>query len=173
MKILQKLPYKLKTALPILAFVGASIVPAACNNDDDDHYDHNDNDKTDSKHDVELLWTARWTDETKVANIQKHLDDPNVNNIYLRFVNMFPFSFTKPQEANYLRQRMEWRIALDPKRVHGRGNLIFLLGLCAKEDSLWFVEHGWTVNTPYTGIFFPPKPQIPPQTNTTQSTKQR
>ena len=141
MKILQKLPYKLKTALPILAFVGASIVPAACK-DDDDHYD-----KTDSKHDVELLWTARWTDETKVANIQKHLDDPNVNNIYLRFVPVEMYVGYDESALHRLRQSMEWRIALDPKRVYGRGNLVFSLGHCAKEDSLWFVKHGWTVNT--------------------------
>ena len=146
MKILQKLPYKLKTALPILAFVGASIIPVACNNDDDDHYDHNDNDKTDSKHDVELLWTARWASEITEANIQKYLADPKVNNIYLRYVNRCPLYFST-QEINVIRQTMEWRISLDPKRVHGRGNLVFSPGHCAQEDSLWFVEHGWMVNT--------------------------
>ena len=167
MKILQKLPYKLKTALPILAFVGASIVPAACNNDDDDHYD-----KTDSKHDVELLWANSWSGEITEANIQKHLDDPNVNNIYLRFVPVEMYVGYDESALHRLRQSMEWRIALDPKRVYGRGNLVFSLGHCAKEDSLWFVKHGWTVNTP-------PQPEysskisVRPPVNTTKSTKQR
>ena len=167
MKILQKLPYKLKTALPILAFVGASIVPAACNNDDDDHYD-----KTDSKHDVELLWANSWSGEITEANIQKHLDDPNVNNIYLRFVPVEMYVGYDESALHRLRQSMEWRIALDPKRVYGRGNLVFSLGHCAKEDSLWFVEHGWTVNTPYH-IIFSSKTSIRPTVNTTKSTRQR
>ena len=164
MKILQKLPYKLKTALPILAFVGASIVPAACNNDDDDHYD-----KTDSKHDVELLWTAHWGSEITEANIKINLYDPKVNNIYLRY---FPAYTVRAAQSHYLRKEMEWRIALDPKRVHGRGNIIFFSGPCAKEDSLWFVEHGWTVNTPYH-IMFSSKTSIRPTVNTTKSTRQR
>ena len=167
MKILQKLPYKLKTALPILAFVGASIVPAACNNDDDDHYD-----KTDSKHDVELLWTNSWSDEITEANIQKHLDDPKVNNIYLRYVPEEMYVGYDESALHRLRQSMEWRIALDPKRVYGRGNLVFSLGHCAKEDSLWFVEHGWTVNTPHR-IMFASKTSIRPPVNTTKSTRQR
>ena len=163
MKILQKLPYKLKTALPILAFVGASIVPAACK-DDDDHYD-----KTDSKHDVELLWTAHWGSEITEANIKINLYDPKVNNIYLRY---FPAYTVRAAQSHYLRKEMEWRIALDPKRVYGRGNLVFSLGHCAKEDSLWFVEHGWTVNTPYH-IMFSSKTSIRPTVNTTKSTRQR
>ena len=166
MKILQKLPYKLKTALPILAFVGASIVPAACK-DDDDHYD-----KTDSKHDVELLWANSWFDEITEANIQKHLDDPKVNNIYLRFVPVEMYVRYNESQLHRLRQSMEWRIALDPKRVYGRGNLVFSLGHCAKEDSLWFVEHGWTVNTPHR-IMFSSKTSIRPTVNTTKSTRQR
>ena len=164
MKILQKLPYKLKTALPILAFVGASIVPAACNNDDDDHYD-----KTDSKHDVELLWTAHWGSEITEANIKINLYDPKVNNIYLKY---FPAHTFRATESNYLRKEMEWRIALDPKRVHGRGNIIFVAGPCAKEDSLWFVEHGWTVNSPLQPDYLR-KISVRPPVNTTKSTKQR
>ncbi len=141
MKILQKLPYKLKTALPILALAGASMVPASCSNDDDEK---------DLKHDVELEWFNMYYDEITEINIAKHIKDPMVNNIYLKYLNKGAlYTDYSGSTLHMLREALERRIILDPERVRGRGNLVFTPGECWKSDSLWFVEKGWTVNTPY------------------------
>lgn len=137
MKILQKLPYKLKTALPILALAGASMVPVSCSDDDE----------KDLKHDVELEWFYMYYDEIGTAEIQRHLDDPMVNNVYLKYLNKGAM-FRGANVPYLLRPFLNDLLSVDPARVHGRGNLQFEVGTCPKEDSLWLVSKGWTVNTP-------------------------
>ncbi len=137
MKILQKLPYKLKTALPILALAGASMVPVSCSDDDE----------KDLKHDVELEWFRGYYDEIGTHNIQRQLDDPLVNMVYLKYVNKgytFPVDAIRPTLIPYL----DGLMSANPARIRGRGNFQWPAGKCQKEDSLWLVSKGWTVNTP-------------------------
>lgn len=137
MKILQKLPYKLKTALPILALAGASMVPVSCSDDDE----------KDLKHDVELEWFRGYYDEIGTHNIQRQLDDPLVNMVYLKYVNKgytFPVDAIHPVLIPYL----DGLMSANPARIRGRGNFQWPVGECPKEDSLWLVSKGWTVNTP-------------------------
>ena len=137
MKILQKLPYKLKTALPILALAGASMVPVSCSDDDE----------KDLKHDVELEWFNMYYDEISTHNIKRQLDDPLVNMVYLKYVNKgYPFTVGSIHDG--LIQYLDGLISIDPTHVRGRGNFQWPAGKCQKEDSLWLVSKGWTVNTP-------------------------
>lgn len=134
MKILQKIPYKLKTALPALALAGASLMSSSC-----------DDKEKDLKHDVELEWFKGYFEE--IINIQPYLDDPTVNNIYLKYVNKGEMFFGS-NVSRGLRPYLDRILSQDPTRIFGRGNLQFEVGTCPKADSLWLVSKGWTVNTP-------------------------
>lgn len=136
MKILQKIPYKLKTALPALALAGASLMSSSC-----------DNEEKDLRHDVELEWFQEYYDEVRPSNIEQILEDPTVRNVYLKYINkgrvFHPYGI-HPALIPYLDELL----SIDPKRVFGRGNFQWPAGACQPADSLWLVSKGWTVNTP-------------------------
>lgn len=136
MKILQKIPYKLKTALPALALAGASLMSSSC-----------DDKEKDLRHDVELEWFQEYYDEVRPSNIRQQLEDPTVRNVYLKYINKgraFHPKGIHPSLIPYLDELL----SIDPKRVFGRGNFQWPAGACQPADSLWLVSKGWTVNTP-------------------------
>ena len=45
-----------------------------------------------------------------------------------------------------LHDYLDKRIALAPNKISGRGDFRFENCTIALADSLWFVQHGWTIN---------------------------
>ena len=132
MKITQKIPYMLKRTVPSIMLLGATLLPG-CK-------------KEEQKHDVELNWCMRYYEEIRTENVQRYLDDPTVNNVYLKLINGGYFPVSGSINISNLHNSLSPIMELDPVRVRGRGNFVFIPGKCSEEDSLWFVAKGWTVN---------------------------
>lgn len=103
-------------------------------------------------HDVELKFNSQslgsYMDEIRDLNNLRNLAaDKSVSNIYLTIMedNYFGSNWA-PFNYKVMRNYMEERFAISPK-IKGRGNFNFYTPLrCEPEDSLWFVDHGWTIN---------------------------
>lgn len=95
-------------------------------------------------HDVELMF--RRTDITTMFSLdtlQKYIDDKTVKTIY-----MIPTHHWYSLGANYIsnmRKYLQTRMELSTK-LRGRGDFDFRPGAIFSNDSLWFVQQGWTIN---------------------------
>ena len=103
-------------------------------------------------HDVELKFNinrlgSHLEEIRDLNNLRKLAADKSVSNIYLTIMedNYFDgvwYAYNYKAMRNY----MEERFAISPK-IKGRGNFNCYTPLqCEPEDSLWFVDHGWTIN---------------------------
>ena len=137
----QTIPYKLRTGIPALMLAGATLF-GGCNKEETE------------KHDVELPWYYGYYEDIRPDNVQRYLDDPSVGNVYLHVQHLHqpnevcPFRWL---DADGIHNKLYGRIlgplvGKDPDRVFGRGNFEFDPGVCPRADSLWFTQHGWTVN---------------------------
>jgi len=76
----------------------------------------------------------------------KYINDKTIGNIYLVVTghwDVYTARNISKSRSNFFQQRMD----LSPK-MHGRGDFDFKLGEASKvpNDSLWFVQQGWTIN---------------------------
>ena len=138
MKFTKKIPYALKCAVPT-AMMAAATMFGGCQKEE-----------RNPKHDVELKFGGYYLVEITPENIESKLADPTVNNIYLRAMDDGSLWY-KQDNGEWMipvavRDVLEPRINLAPDRIFGRGNLTFEIGTYTKSDSLWFVQHGWTIN---------------------------
>jgi len=137
MRFTDKIKYNIKRSLPILAIAGAGLM-SSCSKDDEPEV---------PKHDVELRFMPGYYEEVELDIVKKHADDPYVRMIYLipardgRFLN-----FNTAEHLHNLTDFFQERFDIAPNKIKGRGNFQFIPGLVAKEDSLWYVKHGWTIN---------------------------
>lgn len=135
MRFTKTLKYNLKRALPILAIAGAGMM-TSCSKDDE------------PQRDVELKFSQIVSPDEVLALdvLQKYVDDPSVRNIYMYvegdWTNVVAKNIQEMKDRFY-----KPRIELSPK-IHGRGNWTFKPGEASKvpEDSLWYVQQGWTIN---------------------------
>lgn len=98
--------------------------------------------KEDDLHDVELTFSIDKSIE--YGTIERHAKDPSVRTIYL--VPIEDWQRGHSGNINYLREKfLQPRLDISPK-VWGRGNFNFTPGMADKADSLWFLQHGWTIN---------------------------
>jgi len=120
----------LKRALPVLGFAGATLFTSC--------------EKDEPKRDVELTFSIEKTIE--MSEIERYAKDPSVRTIYLvptddwqRIEHLGISSIRK----NFLQPRLD----ISPK-VWGRGNFNFIPGQASliPGNSLWYVQHGWTIN---------------------------
>lgn len=141
MQFKKTIPYKLKRLVPMLGLAGATLF-TACEKDE----------PIGPKHDVVLNFYYAYYDEIKANNVQKVLNEPSINNIYLNSKYIYGRTFDRSDMTEIpisrLRSFLEESINLAPDRVFGSGNLVFMPGAASKTDSLWFVNNGWTVNKP-------------------------
>ena len=126
-----------KCTLFLLALAGVTLLPTAC-------------EKEDPMHDVILeFWVDTGGDnieQLSIENIQKHIDDKSVKNIYIKPIeSKCDFSTCETANLHSVRNYMQRRIDLSPK-MSGMGNFVFPVGRTDPQDSLWFVQHGWTIN---------------------------
>lgn len=131
MKIQKTIPYYLKRALPILGFAGATLT-TSCEKEPDPMYD------------VELTFSIDKTIE--MSEIERYAQDPSVRTIYL--VPIDDWQRAKYGNINFMRKNfLQPRLDISPK-VWGRGNFNFIPGEASvvPGDSLWYIQHGWTIN---------------------------
>lgn len=130
--------YNLKRVLPILGIAGATLLPACC--------EHR-NEPEPQKHSVDLKWFWNYEEEITPENIQKNLDDPTVDTVYLALVNGGDFRHAYENNIKFMRENfLGPRIEMGKGRVRGKGNFVFYPGVALPADSLWLVQQGWTVN---------------------------
>ena len=155
MKFNETVKYNLKRILPILGIAGMTMLPACRGHENEPEPQPVDTTKTTprdtipqvQKHDVELKWFQKYYEEITPENIQANLNDPTVANVYLSIVNGGNFSNYNTKGITAIRENLlKPRLELDSTRVFGRGNFFFAPGRALPEDSLWFVQKGWTVN---------------------------
>ena len=143
MKLNKVLPYKLARVLPILGIAGASLF-AGCSKEDE------------PPHDVEITFTSEdpWgviqqnPDGTRQVSqlIKDYVAQPNVRTIYL--VPEGGWGHISASGIPAIRKNtLEHAINYSPK-VRGRGDFTFRPGRASMfpEDSLWYVQNGWTIN---------------------------
>ena len=133
--------YNLKRVLPILGIAGATLLPA-CRG----HQNEPEPKKEIQKHDVSLYFYKAYYDEITPEKVSEKLADPTVANVYLEILNE-DFTTVRGRYIESVRQKLlEPTTNLDTTRVFGRGNFKFVPGVVGREDSLWLVSKGWTVN---------------------------
>lgn len=99
------------------------------------------------KHSVDLKWFFDYVEEVTPENIQKNLDDPTVDTVYLALVNGGDFRHFDGNNIEAMRENfLGPRIEMGKGRVRGKGNFVFYPGVALPADSLWLVQQGWTVN---------------------------
>lgn len=171
MRLTKKVPYKLKTLVPALGFVGASIF-SACDPNEPVIVDP---DKKNPKDSTEQTDTIKYRDvyinysRTNGANDslvtydmygEMHISPtlirydtmPDVRYIYI-YVSPDDYSFMVCSALNiknicisFLKPAMEYS-----KKTRGKGTFYFNAGEPSKvpEDSLWLVQQGWAVKNQY------------------------
>jgi len=133
MRFTDKIKYNIKRGLPALAIAGAGLMAHGCSDE-----------PAPTPHDVELKFRVAEYDEIDDNNVQKYAKDQSVRYIYLCVEGSFT-NFNQ-QGITGMRKYMEKTFNIAPNKIRGRGNWIFKPGLALKSDSLWYVQHGWTVN---------------------------
>ena len=136
MRFNKKIKYNIKRTLPILAIAGAGLM-SSCDKGDD---------PAPVQHDVELKFYQDNYKEIQPVVVSQHAYDPSVRNIYFVLINGGDFTTFGPIGLGQFRKYLDERILIAPHIIRGRGNFVFLPGIVEKEDSLWFVKQGWTVN---------------------------
>ena len=133
MKIM--LPYKLRRALALGAIAGGALV--ACNKENTTH------DTPIPTRDVELVFDTSF-ENVELENIKKHADMPDV-----RYVYMIPqnpgWGTLDESDIHSIRNYLQQRIDINPKKVRGNGYFNFAPGVTSKSDSLWYVQNGWAI----------------------------
>lgn len=145
MKIRKILPYKMTKLLPILGLAGATSVLPSCEKDE-----------IIPTKEVEIKINPYSLDLVveKDANgnprpspqIEYYVADPYVKTIYVSPCDLW--EFYKAEDIQNLRKNtLEYLINYSPK-IRGKNDFIFAHFEIIKipEDSLWFIQHGWTIN---------------------------
>lgn len=97
-------------------------------------------------HDVELMFSVtNISTMFSLDTLQKYIDDKTVKTIYM--VTTGHWSTLGPNNISNMRKNLQPCMELSTK-LRGRGNFDFRLGAasCVPNDSLWFVQQGWTIN---------------------------
>lgn len=133
MRFKNVVPYKLKRLIPMLGLAGATML-GGCSKDDD------------PMHDVEIVF---YNDSDITFDIlKKHAADPTVRNIYMIPPQNDRFMVFMPEHIHNSRHYFFGpRFEISPK-IKARGDFRFEPGVPSQvpEDSLWYVQQGWTVN---------------------------
>ena len=85
-------------------------------------------------------------DSIEPAIIQKFVRDTACKHIYLKVTDDNNFTSNSTNGINTVRNGLDERIQLAPEKISGRGDFQFMPGRAILDDSIWFVQHGWTVN---------------------------
>ena len=140
---MQKPKHKVKQTIPMMMVAGATLLSAACQKPEPEPTPDPEPTK-----EIEIKFNIN-SEPDEVASfdlLQEYINDKTVKSIYLvpeRHWNGAGKNAMIAIRKNFLQPRIE----LSPK-IRGRGDFDFILGEASKapEDSLWYVQHGWTIN---------------------------
>ncbi len=137
MRFTKKFPINLSPKYLAMLMLGGASLFASCDKEDE------------PMHDVELQYyeDKRYYnfDDVSIENIQRHIDNSRVANIYIKITENSDHRHYKPENVMDLLSYLKYRIDMSPK-VKGRGNFKFTPGVVEESDSLYFVSQGWTIN---------------------------
>jgi len=150
MKFYDKIFYNIRHIIPTIGITGLTMMPVACTKVDLREEKIPQEQKTDTlivQHDVLI----EFTDLNKATllsldTLQKYINDKTVGKIYLVPTNHWNNYYANTISAmrkNFLEPRMKMS-----DKLQGYGDFDFHLGAASRvpNDSLWFVENGWTIN---------------------------
>lgn len=132
MKLTKTLPYYLKCALPILGLAGATMFTSC------------EKEEPMPTRDIELKFNI--DEGMEISEIEQYAKDPTVRTIYL--VPTGDWQRALYGNINFMRKNfLQPRLDVSPK-VWGRGDFNFIPGQASQipGDSLWYIQHGWTIN---------------------------
>ena len=147
MKIYRKLIYNIKRLVPMAGIAGATMLPMSCSEDTikEDVIPETPEIPV-VKHNVDIVFSLTDVIEKfSVDTLQKYIDDKTVDTIYLVAIEHWN-GFTARNISDYRRKLFQPRMEMSTK-LRGRGVFDFKLGEASKvpNDSLWFVQNGWTI----------------------------
>ena len=158
MRLKKELPYNIKKALTIFGLTGASLFMAGCNKDDEPTVPTEPITPTvDVVVEMDQLKPSVlfYDDENDVRHpsklIQGYVADPRVRTVYLK-PNDNWYNYKVPSITGLRKNTLEMLLNYSDK-IKGVGDFNFALGEASKvpEDSLWYVDNGWTINKYRTG----------------------
>ena len=85
-------------------------------------------------------------DSIDIPIVQKFARDTACKHIYLKATDDNNFTSNSTNGINKIRNFLDERIQLAPEKISGRGDFQFMPRKASLDDSIWFVQHGWTVN---------------------------
>lgn len=149
MRFTKNLPYKIKRLVPVLGLAGAATMMPGCDKSDEPIQATQDAElPVISKPNQEFLYTFDENgNRIASAMLQYYIDNPQIRTIYLVPKAGDFAGFDAMDIVSFRHNELEQVFTFSPK-IRGRGDFVFPWREPSKvpEDSLWFVEHGWTVN---------------------------
>ena len=94
----------------------------------------------------ELRFNHYDIDSIEMPIVQKFARDTACKHIYLTVTDDNNFTGIATNNISILRNSLNDRIQLAPKKISGRGDFCFTYGAASPADSIWFVQNGWTIN---------------------------
>lgn len=148
MRFLKKIPYKLKTALPALALAGGAMMASCEKEEPEIQIPPIDVEVKFSLKDARSLFDGPYSPERGRSKlIDYYINNPEIRNIYI-IPEKDTWSTCTTTSIIALKQNtLIPALSFSPK-IRGKGDFNFKPGEASKipEDSLWFIQNGWTIN---------------------------
>lgn len=150
MRFLKKIPYKLKTALPMLALAGGTMM-TSCKKEEPEMpvTPTIDVEVKISLTDVQSLFLEQYNMDRKPSElINYYINNPEIRNIYIVPEKNTFWSVCSASNIISLKQKTLIPALNFSPKIRGKGDFNFMPGEASKvpNDSLWYIENGWTIN---------------------------
>lgn len=136
MHLTKQVPYKLRRIVPMLGIAGAGMLLNACDKDDCPQEPQG--------RKVEFVYAVDGP-LIPVEDVKLAAADPEISTIYLRPIgdgwDRFSVYNINFHRKNYLQPILDISA-----KIRGLGDYPFRPGAALPADSLWYVQHGWTIN---------------------------
>ncbi len=93
----------------------------------------------------ELRFNHYTYDSIQPQIVTKFARDTACKHIYLVLLDNNNYTNMNENSITNVRNYLDKRIQLAPDKISGRGDFYFSSGEASVADSLWFVQHGWTI----------------------------
>lgn len=124
----------------MVTIAGATLMPASCTKVE----------KEEEPHDVVIEFDeSNLNEQLNKEKLQELANDKSVKNIYLTPIKHWD-GWAAHNIVALRKGLLQPTIEISPK-MRGQGDFDFKLGAASKvpDDSLWFVQQGWTINKKY------------------------
>ncbi len=139
MKITMNFRFLWKFALPVMAFLGAGLL-TACDKESETPAG-----PVREPYEKELFFNHKNADSIEIQVVKGYAEDTACRHIYLTVTEDNDWRGCNANAISILRDDLAQRIDLAPEKISGRGDFWFKPGVVAYSDSLWLVQHGWTI----------------------------